>query len=173
MHKGRYKKMNLKCTKKLADMLKIKNLNNFKIPNTNEDIENWHCNILDYGKIYAVLLTNDKTLFSFYLFGFKKSDFSNFSEIIKQSIFKTMLNMGFEQKKFEVILESMENMKFSKTNNKSVLASMNQMMPYIYTQMDREKDLIDIQIGLNDLPNKKFDWKTSREQFELLLSECI
>ena len=165
--------MNLKCTKKLLDILKIKNPNNFKIPNTNEDIENWHCNILDYGKIYAILLTNDKTLFSFYLYGFEKNDFKDFSEIIKQNIFKTMLNMGFEQKKFEVILESMENIKFSKTNNKSLLASMNQMLPYIYTQMDREKDLIDIIEGLNNLPNKKFEWKTPREEFELLLSECI
>lgn len=72
-------------------MLKIKNPDNFKIPNTNEDIENWHCNVLDYGNIYAVLLTNDKTLFSFYLFGFEKNDFKDFSEIIKQNIFKTML----------------------------------------------------------------------------------
>jgi len=165
--------MNLKCTKKLLDILKIKNPNNFIIPNTNEDIENWHCNILDYGKIYAVLLTNDKTLFSFYLFGFEKNDFIDFAEIIKQNIFKTMLNMGFEQKKFEVILESMENIKFSKTNNKRVIASMNQMLPYIHTQMDREKDLLDIQIGLNNLPIKKLDFKTPREEFELLLSECI
>jgi len=165
--------MNLKCTKKLLDILKIKNPNNFIIPNTNEDIENWHCNILDYGKIYAVLLTNDKTLFSFYLFGFEKNDFIDFAEIIKQNIFKTMLNMGFEQKKFEVILESMENIKFSKTNNKRVIASMNQMLPYIHTQMDRENDLLDIQIGLNNLPIKKLDFKTPREEFELLLSECI
>ena len=165
--------MNLKCTKKLLDILKIKNPNNFIIPNANEDIENWHCNILDYGKIYAVLLTNDKTLFSFYLFGFEKNDFIDFAEIIKQNIFKTILNMGFEQKKFEVILESMENIKFSKTNNKSVIASMNQMLPYIHTQMDRENDLLDIQIGLNNLPVKKLDFKTPREEFELLLSECI
>jgi len=128
---------------------------------------------LDYGKIYAVLLTNDKTLFSFYLFGFEKNDFIDFAEIIKQNIFKTMLNMGFEQKKFEVILESMENIKFSKTNNKRVIASMNQMLPYIHTQMDRENDLLDIQIGLNNLPIKKLDFKTPREEFELLLSECI
>ena len=107
--------MNLKCTKKLLDILKIKNPNNFK----------------------------------------------------------TMLNMGFEQKKFEVILESMENIRFSKTNNKSIIASMNQMLPYIHTQMDREKDLFDIQTGLNNLPVKKLDFKTPREQFELLLGECI
>lgn len=81
--------------------------------------------------------------------------------------------MGFEQKKFEVILESMENINFSKTNNKSVIASMNQMLPYIHTQIDREKDLFDIQNGLNDLANKKLDWKTPREEFELLLIECI
>jgi len=165
--------MNLKCTKKLLDILKIKNIDSSKVSNTNEDIENWHCNILDYGEIYGVLLTNDKTLFSFYLFGFEENDFRDFSEIIKQNIFKIMLNMGFEQKKFEVILESMENIKFSKTDNRKVLASMNQMLPYIYTQMDREKDLIDIIEGLNNLPNKKFEWKTPREEFELLLSECI
>jgi len=107
------------------------------------------------------------------LFGFKKNDFNDFSEIIKQNIFKTMLNLGFEQKKFEIILESLENIKFSKTNNKSVIASMNQMLPYIHTQMDREKDLFDIQTGLNNLPVKKLDFKTPREQFELLLGECI
>jgi len=161
--------MNLKCTKKLLDILKIKNPNNFKIPNANEDIENWHCNILDYGKIYAILLTNDKTLFSFYLFGFEKNDFKDFSEIIKQNIFKTMLNLGFEQKRFEVILKSMKNIKFSRTNNKSVITSMNQMLLYIHGRMDREKDLLDIQIGLNNLPVKKLDFKTPREQFEFLL----
>jgi hypothetical protein len=165
--------MNLKCTKKLLDILKIKNPNNFKIPNANEDVENWHCNILDYGKIYGVLLTNDKTLFSFYLFGFEKNDFKYFSEIIKQSIFKTMLNLGFEQKKFEVILESMENIKFSKTNDKKVLASMNQMLPYIYGSMEQEIDLIEINRGLNDMIQNKLDLKIPRKQFELLLSECI
>ena len=165
--------MNLKCTKKLLDMLKIKNPNNFKIPNTNEDIENWHCNILDYNKIYAVLITNDKTLFSFYLFGFEKDDFKDFSEIIKQNIFKTMLNMGFEQKQFEIILESMENIKFSKTNNRGTLASMNQMLPYIHHNMNEEKDLLDIMIGLNNMPIKKLGFKTPREEFELLLKNCI
>jgi hypothetical protein len=66
--------MNLKCTKKLLDKLKIKNINNVE-DQTSEAIENWHCNIFDYGKIYGVLITNDKTLFSFYLFGYRTSDF--------------------------------------------------------------------------------------------------
>jgi len=165
--------MNLKCTKKLLDMLKIKNSNNSKIPSSNEDIENWHCNIIDFGKIYGVLITNDKTLFSFYIFGLKKSDFKDFSEIIKQTIFKTMLNMGFEQKKFEVILESIENIKFSKTDDKKVLASMNQMLPYIYGCMEKDDSLLDINIGLNNMIQNKLELKIPRKQFELLLSECI
>ena len=165
--------MNLKCTKKLLDILKIKKIDSSKVSNTNEDIENWHCNILDYGKIYGVLLTNDKTLFSFYLFGFEKNDFRDFSEIIKQNIFKIMLNMGFEQKKFEVILASMENIKFSKTDNRKVLASMNQMLPYIHNCMEQEIDLIEINHGLNDIIQDKLELKIPRKQFELLLSEYI
>ena len=143
--------MNLKCTKKLLDILKIKKVDNFKILDKNEDIENWHCNIIDFGKVYAVLLTNDKTLYSFYLFGLEKNDFKDFNEIIKQNIFKTMLGLGFEQQKFEIILESLEDIKFSKTNNRSVLASMNQMMLYIYSSMEKEKSLLEINKGLNDL----------------------
>ena len=160
--------MNLKCTKKLLDKLKIKN------PEISEemsdgDIENWHCNIFDYGKIYAVLITNDKTLFSFYLFGYRASDFKHFSEIIKEDIFKIMVNSGFEQKQFEIILESMENITFSKSDNRGVLASMNQMLPYIHNSLERKRDLLDINIGLNDMLNSKLDWKKPREAFELLL----
>ena len=134
---------------------------------------NWHCNIIDFGKIYAILLTNDKTLYSFYLFGLEKNDFKDFNQIIKQNIFKTMIGLGFEQKKFEVILESLENIKFSKTDNRGVLASMNQMMPHIYNSMEREKSLLEINKSLNDLPNNKLGWKTPKEQFELLLSKYI
>jgi hypothetical protein len=165
--------MNLKCTKNLLDILKVKNPDDFKIQNTNEDIENWHCNIIDFGKDYGVLLTNDKTLFSFYLFGLEKNDFKDFLEIIKQNIFKIMLNMGFEQKEFEVILESMENIKLSKTDDRKVLASMNQMLPYIYNSMEQRIDLIEINRELNDMIQDKLEFKIPRKQFEHLLSKYV
>ncbi|MEA3229164.1 MAG: hypothetical protein U9P38_08855 [Campylobacterota bacterium] len=172
-NRGEISKMNLKCTKKLLDILNIKTTNQEKIPNINKDIENWHCNIIDFGEIYGVLITNDKTLFSFYIFGLEKSDFKDFSEIIKQNIFKTMLNMGLEQKKFEVILESMENIQFNKTDDRKVLASMNQMLNYIYGNMEQEKDLLEINIGLNNMIQTKLELKIPRKQLELLLEECI
>ena len=155
------------------DILKVKQLNESILLNTNKDIEDWHYNIIDYGKIYAILLTNEKTLFSFYLFGFRKDDFKDFIENIRQNIFKMMLNMKFEQKQFEVILESMENIKFLKTDNRKILASMNQMLIYIHHSMEVEKDLLDINIGLNNLPNSKLDFKKPREQFELLLKNYV
>ena len=161
--------MNLKCTKKLLDKLKIKNINNQE-ETTNKDIEDWHCNILDYGKIYGVLITNDKTLFSFYLFGYKTNDFKNFSEIIKEDIFKLMVNSGFKQKQFEVILESMENITFSKSNNRGILASMNQMLPAIHHDLEQKKDLLDINIGLNNMINSTLEWENPRKAFESLLN---
>ena len=161
--------MNLKCTKKLLDKLKIKNLNTSE-EITDKDIENWHCNILDYGKVYGVLITNDKTLFSFYLFGYKTSDFKHFTEIIKEDIFKLMVNSGFEQKQFEVILESMENIIFSKSDNRGILASMNQMLPAIHHGLEQQKDLLDINISLNKMINSKLDWKKPREEFASLLN---
>ena len=94
-----------------------------------------------------------------------------FTEIIREDIFKIMVNSGFEQKQFEIILDSMENITFSKSDNRGVLASMNQMMPYIHNSLEQQEGLIDIYVGLNEMINSKLDWKNPREAFEALLRE--
>ncbi len=57
----------------------------------------------------------------------------------------------------------------TKSDNRGVLASMNQILPYIHHNLENKRDLLDINIGLNDMPNNKLGWKRPREEFELLL----
>ncbi len=80
-----------------------------------------------------------------------------------------MVNSGFEQKRFEVILNGLEDLYFSKTDDKKVMASMDQMLPSIYSSMENNMDLVDININLNNVINSKLDWHRPRETFDLLL----
>ena len=117
--------MNLQLTKKLSDKLKVDlveiNTSNYS------DIENYHCNLLKFGRDNCVLITNDKTLFSFFIYGLKASDFKDFKESISQPIFKILMELGFSQSQFEKVLLSLENIQYSKTSNRSVISSMNDM----------------------------------------------
>ena len=57
--------MNLQLTKKLVDKLKVDLI---EIDTSkHSDIDNYHCNILKFGRDNCVLITNDKTLFSFFI----------------------------------------------------------------------------------------------------------
>ena len=165
--------MKLKCTKKLLDKLKIKNFENITTIGLNEDIENWHCNIIDYGEVYAILMTNDKTLYSFFIFGISDDDLKNlddFKEIIKQNVFKTMFGLGFTQEQTEKILDSLEDIQFSKTDNRGVVSSMTQMMHYVHSYMEDERDLLDINRSLNTVIHTKLELNIPNREFERLLN---
>ncbi len=143
--------MIIQCTKKMLDALKIKEPLCKERENLNNELEYWHCNLVKYGKENAVILTHDKTLFSFFLIGLRVEDFKNFDEVISQFIFKILFNLEFEQKKAELVLESLENISYAKSSNKSVLASMNQMKKDIdYGLLLDDEDIFTINYSINN-----------------------
>lgn len=80
--------MNLQLTKILIDIIKPK-LNDVNIQDYPE-IDNYHCNLININGIESLLITNNKTLFSFFIYDI---DFENFIETIKQSVFKILVDL--------------------------------------------------------------------------------
>lgn len=161
--------MNLKCTKTLLDKLKIdtKNMKSNLVLDPN--LNNWHCNIFKFGRTNTLLLTHDKTFYSFFLSGYKADDFKNFDFCIKEDIFKMMYSLNFQQKQIETILNSMENITYSKTDNKSVLASMTQIKRFVEGGVYRGDDIIDINQRINTIPLKALDSGSSSKNFREFL----
>jgi len=121
--------MNLQLTKNLSDRLRRTLIDIESLPHS--DIDDFHCNLLKFGRYNCVLITNNKTLYSFFLFGFKADDFKHFEELVRERVFKLLVESGLAQSQFEKILESMETFNYSKTSNRSVIASMNDMKKQI------------------------------------------
>ena len=159
--------MNLQLTKKLADKLKV-DMSTIDISKA-DDIDNYHCNLLKFGREYGILIINDKTLYSFYLHGFQAKEFKDFEYIFKESIFKLLLNSGLEQYQFEKILNSMETIAYTKTSNRSVTASMTDMKHFIENSIYNGDDLFTINRKINTIPYKKNDYKYAIKLFDELL----
>ena len=134
-----------------------------------DDIDNYHCNLIQFGRVYGILITNDKTLYSFYLHGFKTKEFRNFEYIFKESIFKLLLESGLEQYQFEKVLNSMETITYAKTSNRSVTASMTNMKYFIENSIYSGDDIMMINHKINTIPYKKNDYKYAIELFDELL----
>ena len=126
--------------------------------------------VIKFGRTNTLLFTHDKTLYSFFLSGYKAEHFKNFEFCIKEDIFKIMYSLRFPQKHVEIILESMENITYSKTDNRSVIASMTQIKRFVEHGVYNGDDMIDINRRINTIPIKAVGYFNSNEMFEEFLN---
>ena len=161
--------MNLQLTKTLIDTIKP-TLSDVNIEDYSP-IENYHCNLLKFGRENVLLITNDETLYSFIIFGLKSNDFKNIEDVIREGIFKLLIDGGFPQHQFEKILSSMEKFNYTKTSNRSVISSMNDMKKHIGVWLYRSD--YEINQKINDIPFKKNGYEKSKKLFMKLLEESV
>ena len=144
----------LRCTKKLLTEL---NITPEDRPHLFDDFGSWHCNLLRIDRRKCILFTHDKTLYSFLVPGLTKPDFLNIYEIFKQSLLKNLIEENIPQNQIELFLDNTRKINISKTNNRSVLGSMNELAFQLKYQIRDEggllnTNLINLNHDLNRIP---------------------
>lgn len=87
--------------------------------------DSWHANLLRIDRRKCVLFTHDTTLYSVFVPGLKKLDFTRLDQIFGQRLFKALLWESFPQDQIERMLDACRTIRFTRSNNRSVLGSMN------------------------------------------------
>lgn len=125
--------MQICCTKKLYDKMKIK---------PEEDINqdpffSWHANLLKIeGLGNVVILTNDNNQYTLVLTGLKQKHFNKLSRYIKQAIRETFKAEYIKPDVADKYLEQAGDFVFTKTKNRSLIAKMNNSCDQFYFSLD-------------------------------------
>jgi hypothetical protein len=159
--------MNLQLTKTLIDKIKP-TLSTIDV-SENSDIDNYHCTLLQFGRDNILLITNDVTLYSFVIFGLKSKDFKNIEEVIRESVFKLLIESGFPQNQYERVLSSMESFSYCKSSDRSILSTMTEMKKCIGYDLDQSP--FEINHSINNMIFKRTDYKKPHKLFQKLLEE--
>jgi hypothetical protein len=143
---------------------------------TNEVLGEWHANLYLIQRRKCVLFTNNKTLFSFLVTGLKKADFKDFDEIFRQRCFKQLIYEDIPQNQFEKVLTENREISYGKTNNRSVLGSMNNFKfaieSFVYNAGHIDYiDLFKVNKNLNYRIMGALDYKKANEVLREVLSK--
>lgn len=140
----------LRCTQKLLSELKLKPSDSMQQPS---ELSSWHANLLRIDRRKCVLFTHDTTLYSFFVPGLKKPDFKNIREVFRQNLFKSLMAENLSQKHIEIFLDDIRKIEIYKTNNRSVLGSMNDLTFQLKYQIADEGgiEITDITKLIHDL----------------------
>ena len=85
---------------------------------------------LRFDRRKCILLTNDATLYSVFVPGVRKMQFQQIQSVLGQAVFRSLRLGGFRQAQIEAVLEELDggnDLQITKTGNRSVLGSMNDL----------------------------------------------
>lgn len=116
--------MIIECTKKLADVMKIK-LPNFALIER-EPFYEWHANIFLFNRRKGVILMNNQTRYCIVLYGLKGEHFKNFNSIVLAAIEETFAAEGIAADKIKGYIKHCKEMVYTKTHNRSILGQINE-----------------------------------------------
>ena len=163
----------LRCTKKLLTELKTKPSEETISSN---EVDSWHANLLRIDRRKCILFTHDATLYSFFIPGLKKPQFENVREVFGQNLFKNLLWENFPQNQIEIALNKHREIIIAKTNNRSVLGSMNDLafqLKYRIAAMGglANVDLAELNHELNRIPMSAIKEIYSIDELRKLLNK--
>ncbi len=164
----------LRCTGKVQKELGIKPNELSEIKEPDSTLENWYVNmsIIDKRKIF--LFVNERTILSFILYGVKKSNISHLHEIFVKALNRLLLMEGINYPVIDKINHEYNYLEYTKTNSRSMLGNMNNLMfiykYFIYSEGGLNHcNLDDIIQRVNRIPQKNIEWGYSIDLVKDLL----
>jgi len=163
----------IRCTAKMLKELGVKPTDEL---GQSVSIGNWHANLLLIDRRKCVLFTNDQTLYSLFVPALKKPQFEIFPEVFRLNLYKGLMSEGFSERQIECLFNEHRQIKIAKSNNRSVLGSMNDLAANIKCSVDMrggldKADLNDLNHELNRIPMGAIQYKSSIVELKRRLDE--
>jgi hypothetical protein len=111
------------CTKKLLDELKQKPCDITE----GKPFFSWYANLLTLHRRKAVLLLNERSRYPILIYGLKAPNFKQLDKLITVAIKAVFLAQGISSDIVEKYMAQSEQIAFTKTSDRSVVAAMNQV----------------------------------------------
>lgn len=166
--------LQFRCTRKVQKEFKIKPNELSEILEPDSTLGNWYVNISTIDRRKTLLFMNEKTLLSFILCGVKKSNIENIHEVFLKALNQLLLMEGLDYPVINKLNNEYFNLEYTKTNNKSCLGNMNDLMSlykhFIYSDGGLKYcNLNDIITNINRTPQKNIGWGYSIDLAKELL----
>ena len=166
--------LQIRCTKKVLDAIGIKQKGLGSIKEADSLLGNWYANLFSADRRKIIIFMNEKTLFSFVLVGIKKDNIKKIVEMFYRGLEQVLTLEGIDAAKIEKALAEYEDVGFTKTESRSLLGNMKQLVDYYthfiyYDYGLKHCDITDIMHRINRMPQKNIEWKYSIEALSELL----
>lgn len=154
----------LRCTKKVQDVLGLKPADLTEVQDESFTIGNWYVNLFIADRRKCLVFMEEKTLMSFVLVGYRKEHAKDIGKIFKNGVLQLLELEGFPTEIIEAYEKAPEEVLFTKTASKKLLGNMNDVLGgyehFIYTDGGlKHCDFTNATLRINRTPQRTLEWK--------------
>ena len=114
----------IRCTQKVLKLFNIPISNDVKI---DHPLAEWYCNLIWIERKKCLLFTHANSLYSFLVVDFRKSDTKNLDHIFQSHFRESLEYLHLSKSAINNLLPQINGIKLTKTINKRILGSMNDL----------------------------------------------
>ena len=145
------------CTKKLPNELEASPCSIIAPEQSSGFLGSWNANMIRIERRKCLLLTNDRTLYSFLIPGVKNKDLSNLRELFALHLKINLAKEGFGPEDIAKALREYDEIAIAPTKSRSVLGSMNDLADQADFLVGRaggldKADMLIVNMMLNRIP---------------------
>jgi hypothetical protein len=161
-------------TGKLQKEIGIKTASLTEVSDHDTLLGNWCVNIFTLDRRKTTIFVNERTHYSFIIYGIKKSNVGKLSEIFVAGLEQSLTFEGLPSSIIKRISLEYGMCQFTKTDSKKVLGNMNDLVGMyshsVYYNGDLKNcDLSDITLRINRTPQRNIKWEYSINVLRTLL----
>lgn len=164
----------IRCTAKLRKEMGLKEAALYDGDAPGSPLDTWYANLLRISRRKCVLFTHADSLFSFLTFDASKARLKNLDIVFHEGLEEAMTREGFDNTVISRLLVGYEDARYTKTDSRSVLGSMNDIAlnynhDILYNEGAEYCDLPSIILKLNRVPFMALGSRYPIEKFAGLL----
>ena len=158
----------LRLTQKVQKVAGLKPSDLSEIQESTSGLGSWTVNLFNQDRRKVLIFVNDRTLYSFILYGVRKEHYINLKESFCLGLQQLLSVDGFIENEQNYLMQGMDNISHSKTNSKKVLGNMNDLIWHYQFLISEGGGLENANIGdiihhLNRMPQRNIEWSYSIE----------
>lgn len=165
----------IKCTQEVQKAIGLRKEQLVDAESTSAPLGNWYVNRFNLGRRKAFIFMSEATLLSFILFqGKKPVTIESLSNVLLAGLEQLLQMKGLPESAIARALEHYDVGLFAKTDSRSDLGSMNDLV-HQYQWIVEDKgglahcDLTRIIMDTNGMPQRRIGWKTSWDAVQSML----
>lgn len=167
----------LRLTQKVQKAAGLKPENLSDIKESSLGLGSWTLNLFNQDRRKVLIFVNDRTLYSFILFGVRKEHYRNLAETFQRGFQQLLITDGFKPHEQEYLLEGTGDVGYSKTGSKKVLGNLNDLVwHYKYLISDagglEYADIGNIIGQLNRMPQRNIEWAYSVDAVKAVAADA-